>query len=91
MEDFNYNEKLNSFRLDDSEGDLGYTVHITEAIEVCTELEIHYLKRILDSLEKKNKAINELKDLIRSAHEIATREGKDTNWEAFKTQCKNVL
>lgn len=29
--------------------------------------------------------------LLRSAYSIALREGKDTNWEAFRMQLKNTL
>ena len=35
--------------------------------------------------------IGKLQDVIRSAYAIADREGKDTNWEGFKEQCKHVL
>lgn len=29
--------------------------------------------------------------LLRSAYSIALREGKETNWEAFRNQLKNTL
>lgn len=35
--------------------------------------------------------IPKLQELVRSALSIAEREGKETNWEGFKMQCKNLL
>jgi hypothetical protein len=96
----NYKEKLNAFRVKDADGDLSYTVHIDNAIEVCSELENKYLnlenvylKSMLVFAEKNKKEIESLKEIIRSAHEIAKRENNQekTNWEAFAKQCENVL
>ncbi|MCK5613711.1 hypothetical protein KAR91_68235 [Candidatus Pacearchaeota archaeon] len=35
--------------------------------------------------------MNESNELLRSAYQIALREGKDTNWEAFKQNVKTEL
>jgi hypothetical protein len=89
----NYEEKLNSLRLSDADGDLSYTIHINSAIKVCAELENEYLKSSIDFALKKEKEVEGLKEIIRSAHEIAKRESslEKTNWEAFAKQCLNIL
>lgn len=89
----NYRKKVNSFRIKDIDGDLSHTIHIDNAIEVCAELENVYLKSMLDFAAKKKKEIESLKDIIRSAHEIAKRENslEKTNWEGFVKQCDNIL
>lgn len=35
--------------------------------------------------------IPKLQEIVRSALSIAEREGRETNWEGFKMQCKSVL
>ena len=41
-------------------------------------------KILLDALKNANQ-------ICRSAYQIALRDGKDTNWEAFKAQCEKSL
>lgn len=36
-------------------------------------------------------ALKNANEICRSAYQIAAREGKNTNWEAFKNQCEKSL
>ena len=35
--------------------------------------------------------LQEANDLLRSAYEIASRDGKETNWKAFRARLKDAL
>ena len=48
----NWRDKIEDSRLKDSDGDLGYTIHINKAKQICEELENYYLKQIKNILLK---------------------------------------
>lgn len=58
-----YQAELNNARLRDDEGDLGYTVHVTKAIDICQRVETHYLTEQLATLQELVAVRKELKAL----------------------------
>jgi len=46
---------------------------------------------VLEDLERLIYEVKESNDLLRSAFMIAEREGKETNWEAWKKQLEIAL
>ena len=47
--------------------------------------------RLPDNVPRDVQDLTEANDLLRSAYQIAIREGVNTNWEAFQTRLEEVL
>lgn len=45
----------------------------------------------VEEIDKLMKMLKEVNDVLRSAHSIASREGKETNWPAFTKRVAAIL
>jgi len=74
-------------------GEFNLPIEPNSCLELITEKKIEeVVKRAnKDHDNTYRKTIPKMQELIRSFLSIAEREGKETNWEAFKTQCKIML
>lgn len=51
---YNYIEEIEEKRIKDIDGDLGHTIHIQSAIEICATIEAKYLvllKKVFDKIK----------------------------------------
>jgi len=83
--------------INESLSKLRYEFNLPKEPNICLEqLSQRAIDEIIERVNKDHDnpyraTIPKLQELVRSFLAIAEREGKDTNWDGFKTQCKMML
>ena len=64
-----YIELFDDNRIVDADGESGHTIYVNKAIEICQNLEIYYLNRLVEMGHEINTLQNKIIELQQNQHE----------------------